>query len=533
MKIVELGEGEEGRVDLQPLVPPGQFYFILTDINELFLLLECYADVGGVLELLPLSPENLCGKIVRILGMPTSMEDWNGTVPVQLTNLFDFSDEGEPFYLPLPALVEIQEEDLAELFKATTMMDENGGAQIDEAESEAASEEKDEGMINERPVIKVVRHKESEVLMVQILAAETIQEAYRRYRECLNSKRHVKILRSDSFVRDSAADTIKSSFITRMYERRRDTRDTGNTNKELNEEDEEVIEVIEMIEVAALEESAPVAIQAEIEENGKVEGADAETDWTAVSLPNNWEMRFDEAKDKHYYVDHAKKRTQWLHPEQEEERRRLKKEQKEQKEKEKQQKEEQQKAVNDNNRQKEMAVDGLLGIGVQQRIASHRLDSDNHNHANLAKAVPLPLPLRSRSRSEDVPIPTSHRSGGSGSNRSKAITKANQSTAGNGSLGKRGTKVKVEQERGDKFLMIDEAHAVAIAEGCSLVTLKAQEAILLLDALSCDMSKHATDVSHNVNQTVPPLELPLLHEGSLASVLTAYARSHEVSLEEF
>ena len=62
------------------------------------------------------------------------------------------------------------------------------------------------------PLYTVVRDRFSEINMVMHLAAETIQEAYRRYRAC---KPAVKLRRCSSYeniVVNLAADTIKNSF---------------------------------------------------------------------------------------------------------------------------------------------------------------------------------------------------------------------------------------------------------------------------------------------------------------------------------
>ena len=202
---------------------------VLSEETELKPLLECYTDEKEE-NFVPLPPDLLAGKLVRLLSVPNVDDtNWDGRVPVVLINPFDFSHMEPIFLLPLPALVETDPEHLQSLLiQARESAQEQSGANFvcegDVDEGSVADEAGDKESSNstrgnaaaDKPLGARVeqvadleeslgepigvpsmpeRHRKSEQYMVEHLAAETLQEAFRRFRNCVPAKRKVRRLR--------------------------------------------------------------------------------------------------------------------------------------------------------------------------------------------------------------------------------------------------------------------------------------------------------------------------------------------------
>ena len=77
-------------------------------------------------------------------------------------------------------------------------------------------------------------------------------------------------------------------------------------------------------------------------------------------------------------------------------------------------------------------------------------------------------------------------------------------------------------------LVVDEAFTVSFQEQCNSVLLTPKEIVLLLDALECDVPQTVLNNTDDLSATVPPIELPVLHAGPLAAVLSTYARNYSL-----
>ena len=217
--------------------------------------------------------------------MPSADDEaWDGRVPVHLLNPFDFSMIDRPFQLPLPALAEMDAQELRELFNTacatagvtpdapsgvlgyegwveeetsvTSANDTNTGAGKGtgtEGGSAGAGEKRsvqvtpvplspislgareasdagagadadtdahaDTEHSNTQAEPAIERHKESELYMIQHLAAETIQESWQVWRACVTDKLRVKRLkasqREGEMAKALAAETIQ--YAVREY----------------------------------------------------------------------------------------------------------------------------------------------------------------------------------------------------------------------------------------------------------------------------------------------------------------------------
>ena len=198
--------------------------------------------------------------------MPSADDEaWDGRVPVHLLNPFDFSMIDRPFQLPLPALAEMDAQELRELFNTacaaagvhpdapggvlgyeglveeeasvTSANDTKTGAgtgtgtgteggtagagaksgsvkvtavplspitlgvrgesddpRVDAGADTDAHAGAEHPNTQAEPVVE--RHKESELYMIQHLAAETIQESWQVWRACMTDKLRVKRLKA-------------------------------------------------------------------------------------------------------------------------------------------------------------------------------------------------------------------------------------------------------------------------------------------------------------------------------------------------
>ena len=88
VKFIPVAEGNaQGEEEEIPQLR--NIYIIIPDASDLEPLLECYVDLED--HYVPFPSEHLAGKLVRLLGMPdTDDEYWDGRVPVQILNPFDF-----------------------------------------------------------------------------------------------------------------------------------------------------------------------------------------------------------------------------------------------------------------------------------------------------------------------------------------------------------------------------------------------------------------------------------------------------------
>ncbi len=78
---------------------------------------------------------------------------------------------------------------------------------------QAVESESDSDNYSDHPsTYEVVRDRSSEVSMVKLLAAESIQEAYHRFRACKTDVKMRRINSCEKLVTNLAADTIKSGL---------------------------------------------------------------------------------------------------------------------------------------------------------------------------------------------------------------------------------------------------------------------------------------------------------------------------------
>ena len=154
---------------------------ILTNPEELANILECYTTSDS--DIFP-DPRQLVGKVCTVVATPKIMSNaWDGLVELR------FNSSGAIYRLPFAAI----------------------DAERDVHENEEDGDEPIT-MVPEPDEILFVRDRPSEAAMIRQLAVETIQEAYRRYRECKPDMKSRKITSNEQMVMTLAAETIKNNL---------------------------------------------------------------------------------------------------------------------------------------------------------------------------------------------------------------------------------------------------------------------------------------------------------------------------------
>ena len=185
---------------------------ILPDSEEVANILTCYMTTDA--DIFP-DPRQLVGKVCTVVSTPKIMSNaWDGLVDLR------FNSSGAVYRLPFAVI--------------------DGDREVNEDE-----EDGDEPieMVPEHDEILFIRDRPSEAAMIRQLAVETIQEAYRRYRECKPDMKSRKITSNEQMVMTLAAETIKSNLkkVMSKHKLSRDNlRDTMNndSNDEKNDDKE-------------------------------------------------------------------------------------------------------------------------------------------------------------------------------------------------------------------------------------------------------------------------------------------------------
>lgn len=146
----------------------------------------------------------------------------------------------------------------------------------------------------------VVRHKESEDQMVKALAAESIQDTYRRYRECKAAVRLKALKKSEQLVLGLASDTIKQGLARHLRDKKQQGRALPVT----------VSAPIPASTAAMPSSSTPAASSTSSSSAApspakptrmrakRLDREGGDVNWDEVELPPGFERRFDPAKNK-------------------------------------------------------------------------------------------------------------------------------------------------------------------------------------------------------------------------------------------
>lgn len=531
MLLTEITEATAA-AELENVAELQNVFQVLSEEAELRPLLECYTDEKEE-NFVPLPPDHLAGKLVRLLGMPdTEDENWDGRVPVILLNPFDFSPVEPIFLLPLPALVEADPEHLKSLLdqargsaqeqpgtsatcegdvdEGSVAEEAAGGSSSGSASGSAAAGDKPPGARVEEVVEEVAepaesasasisvpgvpeRHRESEQYMVKHLATETLQEAFRRFRDCAPAKRKMRRLREARLVRELAADTIKAAMFRHANRKRSDSRKVVHHHT--------------------------AAAEAESEQKEK----EPEVDWSQAPLPEGWEQRLDPERNRLYYVDHNTRITQWKHP-----------------------------ASIVPIEKDDTPNNSVTNAGSTRTDSSSAARPPRPNPSPVIVPTAASVEPDTTEEPETVldhfiagtalsahsnvvqdavananPHPVMVRRNSRGAN--SAVTGATRATAATVSSGS-SSAVKDSRRNRDRhsaWTVLDEAHSDAVAAQARRLTFSPAEATKLLDALDCELSAEASGAdAGQVLAGLPDLQLPLLHQQSLAAAITAYARAN-------
>ena len=498
-------------------------YLVIPNELDLKPLLDCYED-----NCVPLPAEHLAGKLVRLLGMPsTDDEDWDGRVHVVIVNPFDFSSVEPAFLLPLPSLVEANPDQLRALYDASgTDAQQQGQPEpdficegtVDDASIPDDSNYKTTDHAKSAPVkgrarVEVVesistnvpnhehgfeRHRESEQYMVMHLASETLQDAWRRYQDCAPAKRLIRRLRHERLAHKMAADTIKTA--------------------------------IQRYVVIKRKPNPPQAFPDEVlaPEAKPLKPTEPDVDWDTYPLPTGWERRVDNERNRIYYVDHNTRKTQWKHP--------LFGQHIASAVKEKA-------AMEPVHEPSEVVVSSTSlpphpevvpsAPALSARRIVHEnggrilISSSEHVVPSTSEAVSKPTAEVQEPSHKPSQPPLQRRPSHGASSAITNATAPTEATSGSGSSSKRHKTHRRKRSRHVDWIVLDEAHADALAAQTRRVVFSASEAVKLLDALDCELSVEAIGPgSTQILAGVPPLHLPLSHEQSLAASLTAYARAN-------
>lgn len=360
------------------------------------------------------------------------------------------------------------------------------GVIVSEVEALSQQVVEDAVDVEEEPMVYLqVRHKGSEVDMIKSLAAETIQESYRRYKECQSSVRLARVRRVNAEVEHMAADTIKGALRTHIS--RKQSIKAANGDRR---------------------EHSQTPVKAfEVEEN---EDDDLE-------VPENWERRYDDVKGRHYYVDHTNKKTQWRHPLSKRKRKSAKKSSSPLLPESPGAVESVAPIVLDDVLGKEEGVEDTKDNLEMQAEVGGTLEQVEIDMPDLEAKAIEPLDEEGQNSNQEVlaELPPA---------------KLSDSVSVN-SLGRRTTtqaseaNIAVPLGTAD-HLVVDEAFSIAFQEQCMSVRFKPREVLLLLDALDCEVPAALLEGSYHLSASIPSVELPVLHAGPLASVLTTYVRNY-------
>jgi len=160
---------------------------LVVDYNELSLLQECYPDL-----FIGVDPHLVANKLAQIVELPQLMDikNWDRKIGLLL-------EDGNEIRLPLVAIIEpIDNEDTGDV-SVHYNVEEPDFAEIDIPEVEIESNKRTNGTISD---------------MALYMAAESIQQAYKRYKDCKPAVRMKRITSRENFVVNVAADVIKNSI---------------------------------------------------------------------------------------------------------------------------------------------------------------------------------------------------------------------------------------------------------------------------------------------------------------------------------
>lgn len=370
------------------------------------------------------------------------------------------------------------------------------GAQDEAIAQEEVVSNTDEG----EPMVYLhhVRHNGSEVAMIRSLAAETIQESYRRYRECKSSMRLARVRRVNAEVEHMAADTIKGAIRSHVCRKQR-TREATENEKKIP--------------------LTPVKLA----DAGRNEDDNLE-------LPENWERRYDDVKGRHYYVDHTNKKTQWKHP--------LSK-----RKSKSAQKRSSNKPVADSLAAAESAAPIVLDevLGKENGVHDSEADAVEDIMGPLEEVrdvtgegleqVEIDMPDLEARPIIIKPLDEGQASNYNDPTEQLPLVKVSDSVCVESFAPTKtlDSKANIAVPLGTAdHLVVDEAFSIAFQEQCMSVRFKPREVLLLLDALDCEVPQAILEGSHQLSTSIPSVELPVLHAGPLASVLTTYVRNYSL-----
>jgi hypothetical protein len=404
-------------------------------------------------------------------------------------------------------------------------------------------------------VYNVVRHKGSELEMIQSLAAETIQETYRRYKECQSSVRTARVRRENAQVEHLAADTIKEAIKDHVSRKKDNSTVTENNDANAN---------------AAIADIAANSIEQKEEAVAVVDIVVDEDD--RLELPPGWERRFDDVKGRSYYVDHVNKKTQWKHPRspcsnaaradsdskpahshtgtKESSRSRKKKREScenkagacvvelVQSSPPKAESvamavvDEVEEAVAEGGGVSPGAVVNLTPAAEAPAVVTEdAVVCDNQAQAAVETAetvddAPEEEAVVEVEEEEEAAValpPVAPAASPDSGARSGSAKQSNHNLNRPSSFS---NKKGYPSPPPTQHLVVDEAFSVAFQDQGLSVRFKPKEVVLLLDALDCDVPVAVLQSVDTLGASVPSVELPVLHAGPMASVLTTYVRNY-------
>jgi hypothetical protein len=141
---------------------------MIVDADELYELIELY-EIDEMVALAEVTVETVACQKGKIYKAPRDLiaenRDWDGLVPILLHN-------GSLVHLPIGAFIDEDDlQDTNERFTSTRR------SNLSDSISDNDSDDQDDRDEDREPVI--VRHAPSEEFMIRLLAAETIQNAFR------------------------------------------------------------------------------------------------------------------------------------------------------------------------------------------------------------------------------------------------------------------------------------------------------------------------------------------------------------------